>query len=161
MPLSDARPVRHLSVPLRPLPSIRTGLSRLRDPLSQRAVPITPMDRSGCIRRLLPRSVLPSPFSGRVGVHDFPFEACSGFTRVRPAGLLRRQKRRLSQGFDPAGYPTEPPDSYRANRPLPGWDFHPQGDRALPGRTRGAQRSSTPRFPWPLWLYLSRCALCE
>src|SRR5271169_3126230 len=50
--------------------------------LSRRAVPLTPMDRSGCICRLLPQTVLPSPNSGRVGVHDFPFEACSGFTHV-------------------------------------------------------------------------------
>jgi hypothetical protein len=68
--------------PLRPLPSSNTGLSRLRDPLSRRAVPTTPMDRSGCICRLLPQIVLPSPFSGQVGVHDFNFEACSGFTHV-------------------------------------------------------------------------------
>ena len=28
------------------------------------------------------RSVRPSPFLRRVGIHDFTFEACSGFTRV-------------------------------------------------------------------------------
>ena len=43
---------------------------------------ITPVDRPRCICRLLPKTVLPSPFSGRVGVHNFPFEACSDFTRV-------------------------------------------------------------------------------
>jgi len=80
--LSDSRSDRCLTAPLRPLPSSRTGLPRLRDPLSRRAVPITPADRSRCVCRLLPRTVLPSPFFGRVGVHDFPFEACSGFTHV-------------------------------------------------------------------------------
>jgi hypothetical protein len=41
----------------------------------------------------------------------------------------------LSQGFDLADYSTKPPASYRANRPLPGWDFHPQGYRTPSGRT--------------------------
>jgi hypothetical protein len=80
--LSDSRTDRCHSASLRPLPSSHTGLPRLRDPLSRRAVPTTPVDRSRCICRLLPQTVLPSPFSGQVGVHNFPFEACSGFTRI-------------------------------------------------------------------------------
>ena len=140
MPLSDSRMDRHLAASLRPLPPSKTGLSRLPDPLSQRAVPTTPMDRSGCICRLLPRFVLPSPSSGWVGASmtsiSRPAQASHA---LRPAGLLTRQKRALSQGFDPASYPTKPPDSYRANRPLPGWYLHPRGDRALPGRTRCTQ----------------------
>ena len=55
---------------------------------------------------------------------------------LRPVNSLDRPKRPLSQGFDTASYPTTPPASYRANRPLPGWDFHPLGERALRGRTR-------------------------
>jgi hypothetical protein len=39
----------------------------------------------------------------------------------------------LSQGFELANYSTKPPVSYRANRPLPGWDFHPQGECTLQG----------------------------
>jgi len=31
---------------------------------------------------LLPHPLGPSPNSSRVGIHKFPFEACSGFTRV-------------------------------------------------------------------------------
>ena len=60
----------------------RTDLPRLPAPPFQRAVPITPVDRNGCARRLLPHPLGPSPNSSRVGVHKFPFEACSGFTRV-------------------------------------------------------------------------------
>ena len=56
---------------------------------------------------------------------------------LRPVDSLNRQKRPLSQGFDPASYPTKPPASYRANRPLPGWDFHPRGDRAVRGAPEG------------------------
>ena len=52
---------------------------------------------------------------------------------LRPVDALDRQKRPLFQGFDLDGYPSKPPDSYRANRPLPGWDFHPRGDRAVRG----------------------------
>ena len=78
-----------LSAPLRPLPSSRADLPRLRVPLSRRAVPTTPVDRSRCICRLLPRTVLPSPRFGRVGVHNFPFEACSGFTHVTARQFAR------------------------------------------------------------------------
>jgi hypothetical protein len=35
------------------------------------------------------RSVRPSPFFGRVGVHDYTFEACSDFTRVTACGIAR------------------------------------------------------------------------
>jgi hypothetical protein len=55
---------------------------------------------------------------------------------LRPVDSLDRPKRPLSQGFDTASYPTTPPASYRANRPLPGWDSHPLGERALRGRTK-------------------------
>ena len=130
---SDSRSSRCPTAPLRPLPSLSTGLPRLRDPLSRRAVPITPVDRSRCVCRLLPQIVLPSPNSGRVGIHNFPFEACSGFIRITAVESLARPRRTLSQGFDPADCSTEPPASYRANRPLPGWDLHPQGDRPLRG----------------------------
>jgi hypothetical protein len=44
-------------------------------------VPITPVDRAGAYIDSSPLT-WPSPFKGRVGVHDFPFEACSGFTHV-------------------------------------------------------------------------------
>src|SRR5258708_37975233 len=116
-----ATPASHGSPPLTPH-------------LSRRAVPLTPMDQSRCVCRLLPQIVLPSPYSGRVGVHDFPFEACSGFTHVtarrfaRPPEAVPRLRRGklLSQGFDPARYPSEPPDSYRANRPVPARDLHPR-----------------------------------
>src|ERR1700689_840300 len=53
---------------------------------------ITPVDRPRCICRLLPQTVLPSPNSGRVGVHNFPFEACSDFTRVTAHRFARPPK---------------------------------------------------------------------
>src|SRR4029077_1805921 len=60
---------------------------------------------------------------------------------LRPADSLDRLKRPLSQGFDTASYPTAPPASYRANRPLPGWDSHPLGERALRGAPEHADNS--------------------
>jgi hypothetical protein len=47
MTLSDSRPSRRLEATLRPLPSPRTGLPRLPEPPSRRAVPTTPADRTG------------------------------------------------------------------------------------------------------------------
>ena len=64
--------------------------------------------------------------------------------RYGPSVRSTAKRRPLSQGSDPASYPTKPPASYRANRPLPGRDFHPQGERALRGRTEEtAPRSRT------------------
>ena len=104
---------------------------------SLRAVPTTRADRNGCIRRLLPRSTRPSPNLSRVGVHIFTFEACSGFTRVRPARSLNRPRRPLSQGFGPAGYPTRPPVSYQI-KPTTVW-VDPSSTGVT--RRRGALRS--------------------
>ena len=126
---------------MRPLPSPATGLPRLPVSLSLRAVPTTPADRNGCIRRLLPRSTRPSPNLRRVGVHIFTFEACSGFTRVRPARSLNRPRRPLSQGFGPAGYPTRPPVSYQI-KPTTVW-VDPSSTGVT--RRRGALRNAGSR----------------
>jgi hypothetical protein len=48
-------------------------------------------------------------------------EACSGFTRVRPIGLLSRPRRPLSRGSSPPGHPAGPLVSYQINRQLSGW----------------------------------------
>ncbi len=74
---------------------------------------------------LLPCSTRPSPNLRRVGIHIFTFEACSGSITLRPAGLLNRPRRPLSQGFDPASYPTGPLASYQINRQLSGWNPPP------------------------------------
>jgi hypothetical protein len=90
----------------------------------------TPLGASvGCFPTLccLPRSLGGSAFTTSL---SRPTQASH---TLRPVDLLRCPRQRLSQGFDTASYPTAPPASYRANRPSPGWDFHPQGDRALRG----------------------------
>src|SRR4051794_41679676 len=70
-------------------PPCQAGPPRLPPPPFRRAVPTTPVDRGGCVRRLLPRHVQPSPKFRRVGVHDFAFEACSGFTHVTARRIAR------------------------------------------------------------------------
>src|SRR5216684_3409093 len=58
-------------------------------------------------------SARPSPFNGRVGIHNFTFEACSSFTRVTACKIACPPKGGLlSRGFDPASYPTKPLGSY-------------------------------------------------
>ena len=73
-------------------PPAGTGLPRLPGSPFQRAVPITPVDRNGCLRRLLPHSTRPSPTDRRVGIHNFTFEACSGFTRVTARWIAQPPK---------------------------------------------------------------------
>ncbi len=81
-----------LYAPLRPLPSLRTGLPRLPETPFQRAVPTTPADRDRCICRLLPRPTRPSPLFRRVGIRDFTFEACSDFNRVTARRIAQPPK---------------------------------------------------------------------
>ena len=50
------------------------------------------------------------------------FEACSGFTLLRPIGSLSSPRPPLSQGSDPASYPAVPAASFRTNRHLSGSD---------------------------------------
>ena len=108
-----------------------TGLPRLPATPFQRAVPNTPVDRDGCVCRFLPRLTRPSPIHRRVGVHDFTFEACSGFTRVTARWIAQPPKAafvtRLRPGHLPSrtacqlpGLPTPvwvDPSSTRVTRP--------------------------------------------
>src|SRR3974377_2207291 len=64
--------------------------------------------------------VLPSPLWRRVGIRDFTFEACSGFTHVTARPVARPPARPLSRGFDPASYPTQPLVRSPTSRPLSG-----------------------------------------
>src|SRR6202163_5067541 len=98
---------------LRPLPSSATGLPPVttNHPTD---VPCPLPRRIAWVRLSItsPR-VQPSPNDRRVGIRIRTFEACSGFTLLRPTGLLNRLKRPLSRGSGPAGYPTEPLVSYQ------------------------------------------------
>jgi hypothetical protein len=71
------------------------------------------------------RPMLPSPSPWRVGIRIETFEACSGFTILRPIGSLSRPRRPLSRGSDPASRPAKPLVSYRTHRHLSGWNLPP------------------------------------
>ena len=96
-PHSSYGPVRRPRGPspkvtLRARPSSPPGLPRLPVSLFQRAVPTTPADQDGCTCRLLPRPARPSPDHRRVGIRDFTFEACSGFTRITARWIAQPPK---------------------------------------------------------------------
>src|SRR5207237_10825972 len=84
--------------------------------------------------------VRPSPNDRRVGIRIRTFEACSGFTLLRPIGLLSSPRPPLSQGSDPASYPAVSPASFRTNRQLSGCDPPSLIVRAL--GARGQSRRS-------------------
>jgi len=133
MTLSDSRTDRCHFASLRPLPSPRTGLPRLRITCLDVLCPIPRWTGPGAFVGCFPRPCcLPRSLAGSASMTSFSRPAQALHT-LRPVDSLDRQKRPLSQGFDPDGYPSEPPASYRANRPLPGWDSHPRGDRAVRG----------------------------
>ena len=79
------------------------------------------------------RSGQPSLMLWQVGVHDFTFEACSGFTRVTACRVAQPPwvafVTRLRPG--PARRRPKPLVSYQTYRQLSGWDFHPLAIRAV------------------------------
>ena len=131
MTLSDSRPSRRLEATLRPLPSPRTGLPRLPEPPSRRAVPTTPADRAGARVDCFPaHAAFPKWQEGR-------------HPRCHFRGLLR-----LHSGYGPSdrsaaqgdlcreapaqpSYPTKPLASFRINRQLSGWNPPPLMIRAF------------------------------
>jgi hypothetical protein len=69
----------------------------------------------------------PSPIFGRVGVHDFTFEACSGFTRVTARAIAASPR----EACVPAASACAGQVATESNRQLLGWIFHPLVLRAL------------------------------
>jgi hypothetical protein len=63
------------------LPALRSPLADMPCPLPRRTEPVPVSVAS--------RRVRPSPYLRRVGVRDFPFEACSGLLRVTACHLAR------------------------------------------------------------------------
>ncbi len=63
-------------------PSSRTGLPRCIKHFPDMPSSLPRWTRTGAYIGFFPVPLQPSPNIGRVGVHDFTFEACSRFTRV-------------------------------------------------------------------------------
>jgi len=66
-----------------------------------------PGGSSGCACRLLPRITRPSPNGRRVGIRIVTFEACSGFTPLRPIGLLSRPEATFVTRLQPMRLPAQ------------------------------------------------------
>ena len=129
--------------------SDRAGLPRLPASPFHRAMPITPMDRNGCICRLLPRPPgLPRCSGGSASISSLSRPGQALLT-LRPAGSLNRPRRPSSRGSDPASHPARPLVSYQINRQLSGWNLPPPVIRAF-GRHRTNQELLLGRS-WPLW----------
>ena len=69
-------------------PPAGTSLPALRSPLADMPCPL-PRRTAAVQVSVASRLVRPSPYLRRVGVHDFPFEACSGLLLVTACQLAR------------------------------------------------------------------------
>src|SRR5256714_5302167 len=115
---------------LRPLPSHQTGLPRLPEPPFQRAAPTTPADRAGARVDCFPaHAAFPKWQEGR-HPHCHFRGLLRLYSRYGPPDRSAAQRRPLSRGSSPAGYPAEPLVSYRINRQLFGWNLPPLVIRA-------------------------------
>src|SRR6516162_5044430 len=92
MTLSDSRPGRRQSRRWRRNPHPQRVSPDYLDRLSGVPCPLTPADRDRCSCRLLPPRTRPSPFLSRVGIRNFTFEACSGFTYVTACRIAQPPK---------------------------------------------------------------------
>src|SRR2546423_14576188 len=111
-------PMPHPKATLRPLPAHRTGLPRLLESSFRRAVPTTPADRAGAHVDCFPaHAAFPKWQEGR-----HPHCHFRGLLRLRsrygPSDRSAAQRRPLSRGSNPCGYPHQPLVSYRINRQL-------------------------------------------
>ena len=155
-PHSSYGPVRRPRGPspkvtLRARPSSPPGLPRLPVSLFQRAVPSTPADQDGCTCRLLPRPARPSPDLRRVGIRDFTFEACSGFTRTY--GPLDRSTAQGGLCHRASIHPvtrTNRLPATRSNRQLSGWFLPPLVIRAFWAHVESRRGA----VAWALWASL-------
>jgi hypothetical protein len=73
----------------------------------------------------------PSPNLRRVGVRNFTFEACAGFTRVTARWIAQPPKAAFVARLQPASYPAVSLASYQTNRQLSGWNLPPLVIRAV------------------------------
>jgi len=153
MPLSDSRPDRHQMRRCESRPRAWDGSPTLHKIPSRHAVPITPVDRNRWVG-YGPAPLQPSPNIGRVGVHDCPFGAFSGFTRVTACQVAAALAAYICpQSFSRWISPTHCLGSYRDEPTISRAGLPPAGIL----RPRGAPISEVPQFSlWSkYWLCLA------
>jgi len=107
MVLSDSRRSRRPTPTLRSLPSPMTGLPRLPESPFQRAVPTYPGGPKQVRVSVASLSVRPSPNLRRVGVRNFTFEACSGFTHVTARWIAQPPRAAFVARLQPGQLPNQ------------------------------------------------------
>src|SRR5256885_11450095 len=134
---------------LRPLPSHRTGLPRLLESSFRRAVPTARADGAGAHVDCFPaHAAFPKWQEGR-----HPHCHFRGLLRLHsrygPSDRSAAQRRPLSRGSSPCGYPHKPLVSYRINRQLSVWILPPLMIRAFGAHCHNpthAPQQTTPLF---------------
>ena len=120
------------SAPLRPQPSPDTGLPQLPGSPFEHAVPITPMDRNGCVCRLLPHPTRAFPES-QAGRH--PSLHFRGLLRLHSRyGLLDCSTAHGGLCHEASIQPVTQlsrSSATRSYRQLPGWVLPPLVNRAV------------------------------
>ena len=110
------------------------GLPRCPENLSHVLFPIPRWTTTGAAVGVFPVIQRPSPIFGRVGVHHFTFEACSGFTRVTARAIASLP----SGGLCPCRFGLRRAGSYRVVPTPTQVDLSSTG----PPRPRGAPNTA-------------------
>jgi hypothetical protein len=99
-----------------------------------------------------PAPLGPSPLFRRVGVHDFTFEACSGFTHVTACRIAQPPKGGLCHEASTRTVTRSSRSSAtRPYRQLPGWIPPPLVNRAVGAHVESRTGAvAVPRLPSPL-----------
>ena len=109
MGLSDSRPGHRLARRRGSRPLARPGLPRFAEGLPRVPFPLPRWTATGAFVGCFPGALRPSPLLRRVGVHDFTFEACSGFhSRYGPRSCWPTQGGRCPRGFGRGSCPRPP-----------------------------------------------------
>ncbi len=121
------------------------GLPRCPENLSHVLFPIPRWTTTGASVGGFPSMQRPSPIFGRVGVHNFTFEACSGFTRITARAIASLP----TGGLCPCRFGVRRAGSYRVEPTPTRVDLSSTG----PPRPRGAPNTAgmLPRraLQWP------------
>src|SRR5215218_8324212 len=114
--------------------------------------PLPRWTKAGALVGCFPAPRGPSPYLRRVGVHDFTFEACSGFTRVTACRIAQPPNGGLCHAASTCPVTqTGRASATRSYRQLPGWILPPLVNRAVGAHVESRTGAvAMLRFPSPL-----------